>query len=100
MYGYSYAPQEMNEWQEPQPQPQPHPPSHMHHEQSHMQMQNVVMNPEQLQYADGYEQPVAHAIAGHPHQYMSQSPVQMHPHMHSSDPHGAWNYLFAQFNQV
>ncbi|TBU30737.1 hypothetical protein BD311DRAFT_754294 [Dichomitus squalens] len=96
MYGYPYAPHEINEWQQPQPQPQ------IHHGHSHVQMHNMAVNMEQVQYADGYEQPMAHAPAmvGHPHQYMSQSPVQMHPHTHSSDPHGAWNYLFAQFNQV
>ncbi len=30
-----------------------------------------------------------------------QSPIQgqVH-HMHSTDPHASWNYLFAQFNQI
>ena len=100
MYDYAYPPQEMNGWQHPQPQPH-HP--QVQHDHPHLQMQNMAMNMESVQYTQGYEQ-LAHtqAMASHPHQYVSQSPIQMHPqsHVHPSDPHTSWNFLFAQFNQI
>ena len=99
MYGYAYPPQDMNGWQHPQPQAQPQVP----HDHPHLQMQNMPMHMEPVQYAQGYEH-LAHsqAMAGHSHQYMPQSPVQISPqgHVQSSDPHASWNFLFAQFNQV
>ncbi|KAI0716023.1 hypothetical protein C8T65DRAFT_642581 [Cerioporus squamosus] len=86
---YAYSPR-------PQPQPQPHP----QHAHPHMSMQSP-LDMGAVPYDNGYDH--AHPMAGHHPQYMhpSQSPVhgQVH-HMHASDPHASWNYLFAQFNQV
>ncbi|TFK91717.1 hypothetical protein K466DRAFT_541117 [Polyporus arcularius HHB13444] len=97
VYAYSYPAHDMGEWQQPQPQPQPQ--HHVQHPHPHMPMHSP-MEIGAVPYGNGYDH--APPMAGHPSQYMQpQSPVppQVH-HMHASDPHASWNYLFAQFNQV
>ena len=98
MYGYPYPTQDIGEWQ-PQPQSPPQPqPQHVH---AHMPMQGITVDMGEVQY-NGFEHAQAMPGTHHHQQYMHpQSPVhnQAH-HMHPTDPHASWNYLFAQFNQV
>ncbi len=95
VYAYSYPSHDMGEWQQ---QPQSQPQHHVQHAHPHMSMHSP-MDIGAVPYDNGYDH--APPMAGHPQYMQPQSPVppQVH-HMHASDPHASWNYLFAQFNQV
>ncbi|KAI0793976.1 hypothetical protein C8Q74DRAFT_1194559 [Fomes fomentarius] len=95
MYAYPYPSDGMGGWQQQ---------AHPHQAHVPMQTEDVAVEMSGVSY-HGYEhahpmpssQPYHQQfVPSHP-----QSPIQgqVH-HMHSTDPHASWNYLFAQFNQI